>query len=185
MTRTYPSQAQLLQLLDYDPETGRMTWRPRSPDMFSAGAQSAEHACKRWNARFAGKQAFAELAVCGYLRGCIDGRRYRSHVIAWIISTGRHPEGDVDHINGDPLDNRIANLRDVPHAINLRNAKQWSHNRSGHNGVYWSTRYGKWEAEAKVNKRKRYLGRFDRIEDAIAARKSFDAEHGFTARHGK
>lgn len=184
-TRPHPSQAYLLRLLDYDPGAGTFVWKTRDPDMFCATTQTPEHACKRWNAINAGKPAFAELGLNGYLRGSIHGVRYRANVIAWIMATGREPEGIIDHINGNPLDNRIANLRDVTPSVNLRNAKRWSHNTSGHNGVYWNRRAGKWQAEAKLYGRKHFLGRFSKIEDAVAARLAFNAENGFSDRHGK
>jgi len=94
------------------------------------------------------------------------------------------PEGHIDHIDGDTLNDRIKNLRDVTNAENHKNAKMAKSNKSGFNGVSFCKQTGRWRAVIKVNFRNIHLGRFDKIEDAIAARQIANERFGFSDRHG-
>lgn len=80
------------------------------------------------------------------------------------------PKGlEVDHINGDPLDNRRANLRIVTHAQNLQNLKGANANSTtGVRGVCL-TRNGMFTARIKHLYRERYLGTFKTLEEAAQA----------------
>ena len=80
----------------------------------------------------------------------------------------------VDHINGNPLDNRKSNLRNCRRIENMYNLKTPITNTSGHKGVWRDTHCQKWCAEIRYEKKKYWLGRFERIEDAVKARE--DAE---------
>ena len=51
------------------------------------------------------------------------GFAYRAARVAWLMYYGEHARFEVDHINGEKWDNRIANLRDVPHSVNQRNQR--------------------------------------------------------------
>jgi hypothetical protein len=68
---------------------------------------------------------------------------------------------EVDHINGDPLDNRKANLRICTHAENLRNQKMKKHNRSGLKGVHFHKQSGRWRSIIKVEGKSISLGLFE------------------------
>jgi len=57
----------------------------------------------------------------GYLSGGHFGHNYSAHRMAWAIYYGKWPELEIDHINGDRSDNRIKNLRDVLHIVNVNN----------------------------------------------------------------
>lgn len=172
-------------LLDYDPETGALTWRPRPADLFEPGARSAEWRSRNWNSKHASKQAFTANDGWGYKTGAIYGRLTKAHIVAWAMMTGAWPAGDIDHLNGDRADNRWSNLREVTRAVNLRNAKRKPTNTSGHNGVHWRKDCRKWRAEITLDGQNTVLGLFPRIEDAVAARAAAETGHGFTARHGK
>lgn len=75
----------------------------------------------------------------------------------------------VDHINGNPLDNRKENLRICTRAENNRNQKKSIKNSSGLKGVSWDKHRGKWSSKICVNEKRITLGRFDSKEDAYAA----------------
>lgn len=104
----------------------------------------------------------------GYITVGIGGRNYYAHRLAFIYMTGRCPQ-EVDHINGDPSDNRWCNLRAATHSQNLKNMKLHKTNTSGFKGVSWCS-YGKsWRASIKVNGKNLRLGRFKTPEEAAQA----------------
>lgn len=82
------------------------------------------------------------------------------------------PDGyEVDHISGDTLDNRKANLRICTHQQNLTNLKISKSNTSGHKGVSYHSRWG-WEAFINENKKKKHIGWYKTIEEAAEARRN-------------
>lgn len=182
-TKTLPPQSLLLQLLRYDAETGKLFWRERSAAMFTGGFHDAETQARRWNTRFAGKEALTATSA-GYRFGAVNDALYLAHRIIWRMVYGIEPE-IVDHINGDRTDNRITNLRDVDPTASVRNTKRPSHNTSGHSGVSYDSRRNKWAAYITLADKKKSLGSFDAIEDAITARKAAESKHGFHPNHGR
>lgn len=124
-------------------------------------------------------------STTGYLQIIFKGKIYLLHRVAWLLSTGSWPSGYIDHVNGVRDDNRVINLRDVSRSENQQNAKMNSKNTSGVVGVRWRNRYGRWEAQITANGRKIYLGRFDDLASASAARKVAEREHGFHPNHGR
>ena len=90
----------LKQLLVYNPETGKLFWRKRSVEFFEDGKQSAEHAMKRWNARYAGKESFTYIGGDGYKYGGVFGGRYPAHRVAFAVYHGAWPDDQIDHVNG-------------------------------------------------------------------------------------
>lgn len=175
----------LRNLVDYDPETGRLFWKERSPYMFEDGGHSAEHSCAAWNARYCGNEAFKKKSRNRYLIGSIAGRTYLAHRVAWAVYYGKWPAHEIDHINGDRADNRIANLRDVTKSVNGRNLKKNRRNASGVTGVFWHEKAGKWSASIGFNGSVKYLGVFESIEAAAATRLAAERECGFHPDHGR
>lgn len=93
----------------------------------------------------------------GYLYIKIFDRRVAAHRLAWFLGTGSMPLHDIDHINGNRLDNRFENLRDVPRRTNQENKRPTSQsNKTGYMGVY--AHYGKWRAKIQVGGRTVLLG---------------------------
>jgi hypothetical protein len=161
----------LRQLVEYDPETGKLTWKPRAGN-------------PRFNNRLAGKPAFAQPSD-GYLTGHINRKNYKAHRIAWAVAYGEWPNGDLDHINGDRSDNRIENLRVVDVAENARNLRLSRLNTSGVTGVSWFARDSKWWAKITVSRRVIHLGFFNNLSDAAAARRAAELAYGFHENHGR
>jgi hypothetical protein len=89
---------------------------------------------------------------------------------------------DVDHINGNGLDNRKCNLRAATESQNLHNRGPQRNNTSGVKGVSWSAQRRRWVAFCRINK-KDHRKRFERLEDAVAWRMSVAAGVGEFARH--
>lgn len=91
----------------------------------------------------------------------------------------------VDHIDGDGLNNRRANLRVSSHRDNMRNQRRKRTNQSGAKGVYWSDWHGRWVARVTVDYKTVHLGSFDTVDEAAAvvcaARERL---HGEFANHG-
>ena len=180
-----PSPSVLRELIDYDPETGALVWRVRDVSFFTDGKRSALGAMNAWNARHAGKPALKAKMSSGYFMGGIFGRKYLAHRVSWAIYSGEWPERQIDHINGNRLDNRIANLRSVTHQENGKNRAIGTNNTSGTIGVYWSIDKSKWLAAINKNGKQKHIGYFKSKDDAISARAKASAECGYHANHGR
>lgn len=188
--KTLPSVDLLRKLLDYDPETGSVRWKTRTPDLFTATpSRSAEVSCANFNTLWAGREtALAEFRN-GYRTLSIKaaGLAFNSmlaHRVVWAIYYGAYPKGQIDHINGIRSDNRINNLRDVSADKNRRNAKRRSNNTSGFGGVYYKASRRKWVANISNDGVRTHLGVFEYRFDAVLARLLAEKAHGYTARHG-
>ena len=149
----------LRSLLHYDPETGVFTWRVATSFRVHVG------------------QVAGCLDNTGYLKVGVDGCRHLLHRLAWLHTYGVWPSGQVDHINRIRVDNRIANLRDVPPTGNIQNSGISRRNRSGVKGVSWVPKAGKWKSFICASHKYIYLGLFSDIDDAIAARKAAEAKY--------
>jgi hypothetical protein len=121
----------------------------------------------------------------GYRRVCVYGTRYEAHRLIWLIVHGHWPKHQIDHIDGNPLNNRIENLRDVPHSENCRNQRLHAHNTSGHAGVSWETGKRRWTAQIISRGKTIHLGSFHDKNEAIAARQLAEQQHGFHPNHGR
>jgi hypothetical protein len=152
------TQSRLKELLNYDLSSGVFIW-----NLDSAIHKSGDVAgIKRSN---------------GYSRICVDGTRYESHRLAWLFVYGKMPVGVIDHINGNPLDNSIVNLRECTQAQNAKNFKIKSVNTSGFTGVSFDKSRNKWIAQGRYNGKKKNLGRFETKEQAAIAYASFAKSH--------
>ena len=144
----------LRSILNYDPETGIFTWKISNSSRAKVGAVAGS------------------LDGNGYLRLRLQSRLYQAHRLAWFYMCGEWPKLNIDHINRNPSDNRLVNLRDVTQKQNLQNAGKRSDNTSGHPGVSWYKQRSKWRARIKHNQKNIHLGYFSTLEEAIAARKA-------------
>lgn len=130
----------LKELLSYDPATGVFRWRVKPSRAVSI--DDIAGSVDRTN---------------GYRRIALDGKKnYKAHRLAWLYVTGEWPQGDLDHINLDKDDNRIANLREATGSQNCANQKA---KRNGLKGAY---RLGQrwWQAVIVKHGKRFYLGCF-------------------------
>jgi len=165
------------QLLEYNPETGRFVWRCR---LLRDGLERID---KGWNKRFAGGKVAERKHRHGHLQIGLHCKNYMAHRVAWAHYYGEWPEIDIDHINGNPSDNRIANLRLATDSQNLCNSKIRTDNSSGVKGVSWSKKEKKWYAYINKHGKMISLGRYESLDDAIEARLSGESKyHGEFAR---
>ena len=107
-----------------------------------------------------------DYAICRW-----EGKQRKVHRI--VMGVVDNTSIEVDHINGDPSDNRKCNLRICTHSENLKNQKKNSRNTSGYNGVGYDKNKKRWCAEIIVNG-KRYRKRFKTKEEAITKRKEWE-----------
>lgn len=157
-------------------------WKARDLSDFKS-----KNAWSAWNSRFSMKPA-GNIDDAGYIRLGVTligkKRHYRTHRIIWAMHYGKWPEGEIDHINHERVDNRIENLRETSHKNNLRNQKKHSTNKSGTCGVCWDKENSKWLAFITVSGNKIRLGRFRDKSIAIEARKSAEITYKFHENHG-
>lgn len=152
-------------LLFYDFDRGTLLWKKRASELFKTDRDMAA-----WNTRYAGQRAFGTIGRSGYFQGAIFGRVYKAHRVIWLLHTGAWPTLEIDHINGDKLDNRIRNLREASRAENCRNKGITRANTSGFKGVYWDRSRLKWAAVIRDREGKQInLGAFSSPETAHAA----------------
>ncbi len=127
------------------------------------------------NMRLANKEAgYADPS--GYIQvrvGIGNGkhRLFLVHRVIFAMHNGYLPEL-VDHVDRNPANNLISNLRDASKTLNTINTGIPSNNSSGIKGVSWHAKAQKWSAQIKVSGKKIHLGTFKLIEDARTARKT-------------
>lgn len=143
------SKEAIQKYLRYEPTTGNLWW-------------TAEALVK-----VANKKATAKDRL-GYICLKVDGRMFKGHRLAWFFVHGDFPQGHIDHINGNPSDNRIENLRDVSRSVNMQNERgARTHNSTGLLGV--SRNGSGWRSEIRIAGKKKNLGTFATPEQAHEA----------------
>lgn len=168
----------LRDILSYDPETGFLYWKASPRERFRKYS-----AWKEWNSKWTGKRADTSNSH-GYRRVKINGRMHGAHRVIWAIVEGSWPNGEIDHQDGDTGNNRIDNLRDVDRAGNAQNRRlNLNKSSTGYFGVRLER--NRFAASIQVRGKVIRLGSFDRIEDAIAARKEAEKLYGFHPNHGR
>lgn len=167
------------QIINYDPETGEMTWFARPLDNFKSSGQQI-----RWNRRHAGKRAWS-LTKNGYHVVSINKRQCGAHRVAWFLHYGVWPNGMIDHINHDRTDNRICNLRDVDNRSNSRNRPLPENHPSPAFGVRWTSSNRKWRSTIRTGNKHVHLGYFEDVWEAIEARRKAEMAFGYHPNHGR
>lgn len=132
---------------------------------FLEGCCSIDAADKHW-------LSIARIDSVGYLMVSFNGIQQRLHRVLTDAPKGL----EVDHINGNKLDNRRSNLRVCAHVDNSKNLGVRADNRSGVTGVWFDSRRNKWCAQITVDTKRTPLGRYDSFEEAVAVRKRMEVE---------
>lgn len=158
--------------LNYDPSTGTLTWRIR------------EDVPNFVNARDAGRLAgYVHRPSTGHMKILFHGRGYFYHRLVWLHVTGQWPKMDLDHIDGDPRNNRFSNLREVTKSQNQMNQRKTYKMKL--KGARFHKGTGRWQASILVRGKSHYLGLFPTPEAAHAAYCEAAAKlHGEFARTG-
>ena len=155
--------------LSYDAETGNLLWKRikgRIPKSGIAGRVMHHHSGKKYR-------------IVRY-----KNHYYLAHRLAWLIQTNSWPALQIDHIDGDSMNNRWSNLREVSPSENQKNLKKAKNNTSGVTGVYLEKRTGKWRSSIQVGGKTVHLGRSKDFNEAVAWRKSAEEKYGFHRNHG-
>jgi len=119
----------------------------------------------------------------GYCEVRFNGKLHGTHRLIFMMFHGYMP-GIVDHIDGNPSNNLIENLREATHKENIRNSKIPKDNTSGFKGVTKNKGDTKWTAQCVVDGKRHYLGQYADIHDAAEVVKNFREEkHGEFCRH--
>jgi hypothetical protein len=120
----------------------------------------------------------------GYIHIQYKRKVYKAHRLVYLMHTGNICEL-LDHINGDPIDNRIENLRPATCIQNQQNAKLRRDSSSGVKNVTWHSRIKKWAVGLRFNGKRTHFGYFDDLELAeLVASEARDKYHGVFANHG-
>lgn len=151
MTTQSLTQAQLVHVLDYCSETGVFKW------------------CIKPSIRTNAGDVAGSVTARGYVNISISAKLYRAHRLAWLYVYGSWPDGVVDHINGNPSDNRIANLRVTEQKRNSENQRLHANNKSGFRGVHWHKKQQQWVAMVGHNWKRIHIGSFNDLAEAVAA----------------
>lgn len=136
------------ELLDYDHETGDLIWRVDR----TGGTRAGDIA--------------GSIKSNGYRMLKIDGTLYTAHRVVWAWHHGDWPVNEIDHIDRDPLNNRIENLRDVDRAVNLANRASW---KAGYGRKGVRPHRNRYVAEITIDRATVFIGSYLTPEEAFEA----------------
>ena len=164
------SHEEVLRLFQYDASTGMLYWRV-APTRSRVAPGSVAGSVRK------GKGAYTD-----YFFVKLSGRRTKTHRLIWFYVYGKWPKQLIDHIDGNGLNNRIENLREVNNSQNGINRKLNAKNTHGYSGIIFDKRSKRptsrpWQAYIKVKGLVKYLGSFHTKEEAVQARLDAEAQY--------
>jgi len=159
------TQERLKEALRYDQFTGDFTWIRRR-----SGASVGSVA--------------GHLDIFGYIVIGLDRKVYKAHRLAFLYMDGKFPVNDVDHDDHVRHNNIWSNLNEATNQENHKNCSMNKNNSSGFTGVFWRKDNERWRVQIMADGKKKYLGCFTDINEAIAVRKAANIEYGYHANHG-
>jgi hypothetical protein len=146
-----------MSVLDYDKDTGAFVWLKPT----------------KFHPRMLGKEAGS--VATGYRMIRIDGQKYKAHRLAWLYVYGEIPALEIDHKNGNKLDNRIANLRLATNSQNQANKNRVSGKKTP-KGVRLLAS-GKYQARISFDGRLFCIGTYETESEAVSAYFCKASEH--------
>lgn len=139
------------QLLNYDPESGKIAWKnDMNRGRIPAGTE------------------VGSLYPDGYKRLNINGKMHMAHRLGYALGTGQVPTGIVDHDDNNRANNSLANLRIASALQNAHNTSISRRNTTGVKGVYFDKYHQKYRARVMVGGKQHHLGLFKDLEAAKA-----------------
>lgn len=145
--RTVPI-SRLHEVLIYEPAAGRLTWRISPANNIKVGDPAGSR-------------------DGSYVRVSVDDVKILAHRVIFAMMTGRWPTTDVDHDDGDGLNNRWLNLREATESQNGGNSRLSKASRTGFKGV--SRDKKAFQANITFKRKRIYIGSFSTPEAAHAA----------------
>lgn len=159
------TRERLLQVLTYEPETGKFYRKERTSNAIRVGQEAG----------WVNQKGYRYIEVCG--------ERFLAQRLAWFYMRGQWPAGEVDHKDCDRDNNRWKNLREASSLQNKHNSRKKPSSSTGYKGVYFDKRYGKYVARIRCNYTRMSLGYHDTAEAAHQAYvKKAEELHGEFAR---
>jgi hypothetical protein len=163
-----PPYDELSQCINYDPVTGLGTWlKTLSP------------------AALSGSIVGGSRNSSGYMQFQYQKKRYLTHRVFWFLQTCTDPKNlEIDHIDGNKINNKFSNLRLASSAQNSHNWKISRQNKSGCRGVCLDKKSKKWRAYIMFYGKQIHIGMYFNFEQAVAARQAKELElYGFSPLH--
>lgn len=158
------TQAELLEMLEY--RNGELYWKKPNTNRLKPGDKAGS------------------MSNSGYHHTMVKGKLLKTHRLIFLMFNGYLPEC-VDHINNNPADNRIENLRAATKAENCRNSRKQSDNKSGTKNVHWHGQAKMWRVQLTVDRKILRIGMFKDKELAeLVAYEAREKFHGKFANHG-
>jgi hypothetical protein len=150
MTDNFPTLTRVHEVLRYEPETGKLFWKLSNSNRIKIGSEAGT------------------IAKVGYRYVSIDGHRLLAHRLIFFMQNGEWPKQDIDHMDGDRLNNRWSNLRECSRQMNTENRRNAQLN-SLTRVLGVSPSRGIFRAQIQVDGKNKYLGRFKTLEEAQSA----------------
>lgn len=163
----------LRNLVDYCPETGQFFWKSEVRIGFHNSVLGHSQGDKAGTARKSDGRNVIR----------IEGRTYLGYRLAWLWMVGRWPIGEIDHIDGNPINDCFSNLREVSRGINQQNLRRpLKHKNSSEFLGVFANKPGRrhpWIASICLDRKQKYLGAFlteiEASEAYLAAKRSLHA----------
>jgi len=171
MAKPIITQQFIKHILNYNPLTGVFIWKIERPGKARKG-------------NVAGYSRKYKSSIDYRFIG-INGIQYREHRLAWLYVFGRFPKGQIDHKDGNSINNRINNLREVTNQDNCKNQSRPVNNTSGCIGVSWRKTDKVWASYIYIDYVRKHLGNFKVKNDAIICRKMAEFDYGFHEHHDR
>jgi len=155
--KTYAKQAFLNQellkeLVDYNPDTGVFAW-------------------KKIRRGVSCNKKVGTVKPNGYIVVLINRKLYRLHRLAWLYMTGKWPDNEIDHINGNRADNRFCNIRQATKAENNWNKKVRKDSTTGIKNVLYYPNYQTYYVKITANNVSHSFGPFKTKDEAASVAK--------------
>lgn len=173
----------LRECFEYDHDTGDLIWKTRPEEHFQD-----QRSWRIWNTKYSGCIAGSverREDTTDYIQVSINNATTRAHRVCFALYQGYWTDNQIDHMDGDGLNNRPDNLREVTNLENGKNQKLRSNNTSGHMGISWHKTKGYWQAYIKVDGRHIHLGSSKDFDEVLALRRDAEVRYGFHENHGR